>query len=107
MNVILYIVAYILVATLTPIGFVYGIIRSPKYVGRKLRRMSISLDQFGNVVMCELFDDILGDGFGNEDETISSRLGALKKAGRLKPIGKAIAYILNKIDNNHVEKAIE
>lgn len=104
---ILYVIAYLLVAVLSPVGFLYGLIVNPMGAKRKLLKMAVSLDQFGNVVMAEMFNHILGKGFGDEDETISSRLGKLKKQGKLKPIGRALAFILNTLDKNHVEKSIE
>ena len=73
--------------------------------------MAISVDQLGNVVMSSLFNDILikkyGHKFGDEDETVSMVLGVNKATGTLTKLGKLIADILNKIEHNHVEKAIE
>jgi hypothetical protein len=107
MKGLLYIIAYILVAVFAPIGVIYGIIRNPRGVADKLFKMAISLDQFGNVAMEETFNDILGKGFGDEDETVSSVLGKNKEAGTLKLTGKLLSFILNKLDKNHVEKSIE
>jgi hypothetical protein len=73
--------------------------------------MSVSVDQLGNTVMSTLFNDILitkyGHKFGDEDQTISMVLGVNKAIGTLTKVGRLIADILNKIDPNHVEKAIE
>ena len=68
--------------------------------------MAKSIDQHGNVAGGPLFNLILGKGFGNEDETISSVLGRNKKDGTLMPMGKAVAWGLNRLDKNHVEKSI-
>jgi hypothetical protein len=73
--------------------------------------MSVSVDQLGNTVMSTLFNDILitkyGHKFGDEDQTISMVLGVNKAIGTLTKTGRLIATVLNKIDKNHVEKAIE
>ena len=45
--------------------------------------------------------------FGNPDETISSVLGRNKLKNNLTYIGKTLAKILNLIEKDHVEKAIE
>ncbi len=107
LNAFLYIIAYILVAILAPVGVIYGIFRNPKGFGKKLLDMAVSLDQFGNVAVSEMLNDFLGEGFGDEDETISSVLGRNKRDGKLKPTGRAISWILNTLDKDHVEKSIE
>jgi len=73
--------------------------------------MAVSVDQLGNVVMSTLLNDIMitkyGHKFGDEDQTISMVLGVNKAMGTLTDKGKSLADFLNKIDPNHVEKAIE
>jgi hypothetical protein len=73
--------------------------------------IAISFDQLGGVLGAPLFNVILrkkgGATFGNPDETISSVLGKLKKSGHLTGMGKFFATLLNKIEKQHVEKAIE
>ncbi|AOR29526.1 NUDIX hydrolase [Formosa sp. Hel1_33_131] len=72
---------------------------------------AISIDQLGNVVCKELFNDTLilhtGIPFGNPDETISSVLGKNKKANTLSKGGKGLDWILNKLDPNHSINSIE
>jgi hypothetical protein len=46
-----------------------------------------------------------GHRFGDPNETVSHVLGKNKAQNKLYPIGKALAWLLNKIDENHVEKA--
>ena len=46
-----------------------------------------------------------GHRFGNSNETVSHVLGKLKAEGKLLPLGKALGWILNKIDKLHIEKA--
>ncbi len=71
--------------------------------------IAISFDQLGGVLGAPLFNKILrkkfGHKFGNPDETISFVLGQNKASGHLTRFGKFIADLLNKIDDNHVEKA--
>lgn len=102
MGFILYIIAYLLVAIFTPIGIVYSHIK-----GRgNLKDMAIALDEFGNVAMKELFNDILGNGFGG-DETISSVLGKNELNGTLKPLGRLLNGVLNLLDKDHSVKSIK
>jgi len=97
-----------------PIGWLYSLITfrcSIKKLGNYSFVMSVSVDQLGNTVMSTLFNDILitkyGHRFGDEDQTISMVLGVNKAMGTLTNKGKFLADTLNKIDPNHVEKAIE
>ena len=107
MWVLLSIVASLLIVLLAPIGVAFGFFREQYF-----KKLSISLDQFGNVAMMVIFDDILITKesihlFGNPDETISSVLGKNKVANTLAPLGKFLDSILNKIDKNHSIKSIE
>lgn len=77
------------------------ITRSLAAVGRYLTRVLLSVDQLGNA--------LLG---GDEDETISSRLGKLKlkHGGRIpwtRPLSKTVDAVLDRIDPNHSIDAIE
>ena len=111
---ILLITAVLMSIILYPLGWVYSLITfrlSLKQLGRYWFVMAVSVDQLGNVVMGTLFNDILirkyGHKFGDEDQTVSMVLGVNKKMGTLTKLGKLIADILNFIDKDHVEKAIE
>ena len=103
-----------------PIGFVYTAIRSIVNVSFKkwwlrtskyLYVISYSIDQLGNVVMQEMFNDILirkgGLKFGNPDETISSVLGKNAEKNKLTFVGTFIGMILDSLDYNHMKDAIE
>ncbi len=95
---------------LYPIGMVYGVIKiAVMYIGAILKTLAIGINQFGNVVCADLFNDTLikkdGVKFGNPYNTISKVLGKNKRAGTLTKLGKFFANILNKIDPNHVENA--
>lgn len=111
---VLLVIAVLMSVVLYPLGWIYSIITfrgSLKKLGSWWFVMAVSVDQLGNVVMSTLFNDILikkyGYEFGNEDLTVSAVLGVNKKMGTLTKLGKFIADVLNKIDPNHVEKAIE
>ena len=103
-GLILVITALLLSAIILPIGFVVGIIAA---LDNYLFRITKSIDQLGNVVCAELFDWMLvkkGKHFGNEDETISSVLG--RNIDNLTIAGKCLVWLLNTIENDHVQKAI-
>ena len=92
---------------------------------------ALAIDQFGNVFFQHLFNitlikykvefkiNHLDDGnidtelrdnpnrFGNPDETISSVLGKNKRENTLTKTGKALDWILDKLDPNHSIKSIE
>jgi len=73
-------------------------------------QIAIAIDELGNTLCQDLFNNTMraegGHKFGNSDETVSYVLGKLKKEDKLLPVGKALAWILNKIDENHVEDAV-
>jgi hypothetical protein len=111
---ILLVIAVLMSVVLYPIGWIYSMINfklSFKRLGGYWYVMAVSVDQLGNVVMGTLFNDIFirkyGHKFGDEDQTVSMVLGVNKKMGTLTKFGKFIADVLNKIEPNHVEKAIE
>lgn len=96
---------------LMPICFMYSLIRAIKHKGLSYYfwQCALSIDQTGNTVCQFLFNDFMikpnGHRCGNPDETVSYVLGMNKAKGTLYSLGRAIAWILNKIDKNHVEKA--
>ncbi len=70
-------------------------------IGKWLFNVLIGIDQFGNAV--------LG---GDPDETISSRLGKLKRrhGGRIpwhRPLSKVVDWGLERIDRGHSNDSIE
>lgn len=112
MGFLLLIIAKALSWVLFPLGWLYSLVTLRLRWGRLNEYalgIALSLDQMGNVVLANLMNDFLikkeGYKFGNPDDTISAVLGFNKFKGALLPAGKAIAYILNKIDKDHVEKA--
>ncbi len=121
MGVLVFLIAVILGAVLLPLGLVYGItdafFRMKFKTGLKrlnsyFYAVAISIDQLGNTICVELFNDTLidkhnGHRFGNVDETISSVLGKNKLKGTLTIAGKILDWILDKLDPNHSIKSIE
>ncbi|MDB4301943.1 hypothetical protein N9924_00100 [bacterium] len=115
-GLILLIIALTLSGILFPIGFIYSLISLRFRFSSYLKVIAISIDQLGNVICGELFNDTLIKGdtfnikphnFGDEDETISMVLGINKERGTLTKLGEWVSSILNKIEKDHVEKAIE
>jgi hypothetical protein len=111
---ILLCLAVVLSAILYPVGWIYSMVTfrlNFKKLGQYWFIMAVSVDQLGNTVMSTLFNDLLirkyGHKFGDEDQTISMVLGVNKAMGTLTDLGRFIADVLNLIDPNHVEKAIE
>jgi len=109
MTFLLYIIARILGLILMPIGLIYAMFKED--VSGYFYKMAISFDQLGNVALSRLFNDILikanRDRFGNEDETISSVLGKNEVNGTLRPLGKFLVFVLDKLDKDHSKKSIE
>ena len=109
---ILFGIAFVLLVTTTPIGFVYALLRQ-LFLG-KIKTLQIyfievalSLDNAGNVIMQHLLNDTLlikntnTYQFGNKKETISSVIGKNHLTNTLSPLGKALNTFLNFIDKDH------
>ncbi|MBP7834935.1 hypothetical protein KA025_02505 [Candidatus Saccharibacteria bacterium] len=112
MGFLLLIIAKLISYIIFPIGWIYSLITfRTSFIKLSDYALTIALgiDQLGNVVMSNLFNDILiyreGHKFGNPDETVSFVLGKNKETKTLKYFGRVLSSILNKIDKNHVEKA--
>jgi len=116
MNFILFLLAFILVAVFTPLGFITVIIISLLNWNKGILQdyffnLALSLDQFGNVSMQRTFNLILIKKesihkFGNPDETISSVLGKNQKAATLIYFGKRLVALLDAIEKDHSLKSI-
>tara|TARA_R110001632_G_scaffold125931_3_gene239427 strand:- start:1747 stop:2100 length:354 start_codon:yes stop_codon:yes gene_type:complete len=111
---ILLIIAILMSVILFPLGWLYSLFTfklSIRKLSGYFKAIAISIDQLGNVVMANLMNDTLikdnGHKFGDPDETISMVLGLNKREKSLTNMGIRIADILNKIEKDHVEKAIE
>lgn len=107
---ILLIVALILAFFLLPIGFAFQVIVSLfRAIDSYLFRIAKSLDQHGNTVCEELFNQLLikkkDIPFGDMDRTISYVLA--RNRGNLTLLGRALAWLLEAIDKDHLDKSID
>jgi 8-oxo-dGTP diphosphatase len=109
---VLFGIAFGLIVTTTPIGFLYALLRQLffgkiKSLQNYFIEVALALDNAGNVIMQHLLNDILlikntnTYFFGNKKETISSVIGKNSLTGTLSPLGKALNSFLNFIDKNH------
>lgn len=118
--ILLLIVAILLFGVLLVPAILWGIVASfwkrkfnngTNEIAKWFYAWALSIDQLGNVVCKELFNDALitpsGIEFGNPDETISSVLGKNKLNNSLTWLGKSLDWILNKLDPNHSINSIE
>jgi hypothetical protein len=105
-------IAFVLVVTTTPIGFLYALLRQ-LFLG-KIKTLQIyfieialALDNAGNVIMQHLLNDTLlikntnTYQFGNKNETISSVIGKNHLTNTLSSLRKSLNAFLNFIDKDH------
>lgn len=108
MNVILFLVAYVIFLPLSVLNFVY--VASKGKAKGYFRSSAVNLDKFGNREFRSIFNATLrkpnGYEFGNFDETISSVLGKNQRDDTLTRTGKVLAWILDTIDKDHCRKSI-
>ena len=105
MNVILFLIAYILFLPLTIWN--YFLVNQKGY----FRSSALSLDKYANREFRTLWNKYLrkenGYHFGYNEETISSALGKNEQLGTLTKTGKRLVWLLNKLDKNHCIKSIK
>jgi hypothetical protein len=123
MGLLLFIVSIILGAVffgislvLTPIYYIltFKWKTGAKKLDRYFYLCALGVDQLGNVLTSQVLNKALLKGkpqyeslyFGNPDDTISYIIGQNKYGNNLTRIGKAIDWVLHKLDPYHVEKAI-
>lgn len=119
-SLLLLVIALILLFTFSPVGLIYTCIVSICSKERKLKTdikeyfqsIAVGLDQTGNVVMRDIFNQILITSesthqFGDIDETISSVLGKNQIAETLTMFGRLIVKMLDKFEPDHCKKSIE
>ena len=110
MNLLLFLVAWILIPPLTVWNL---IVVNKKYGNTKgyFRSTALSIDIWANREFRTLWNSRLiiegGYQFGREGETISSALGKNKLMGTLTKEGNKLANILDKIDSNHCIKSMK
>ena len=109
---LLFIIAFVLLVTTAPIGFLYALIRQTFLSKTKplrifLVEVALALDVAGNVMMQHLLNDILlvknpnTYYFGNSKETISSVIGKNSLTQTLSFLGIGLNAFLNLLDKNH------
>jgi hypothetical protein len=111
-NLLLLILSVVLFLFFGSIGFIYSILhRLLRSVGNYFWQIAVAIDELGNTVCQDLFNNIMrkrgGYRFGNSNETVSYVLGVLKQEDKLLPIGGFVSWLLNKIDKHHVEDAVK
>jgi hypothetical protein len=109
---LLFVIAFVLLVTTTPIGFLYALIRQTFFSKTKplrifLLEVALALDVAGNVMMQHLLNDTLlikntnTYYFGNPKETISSVIGKNSLTQTLSFLGRCLNAFLNFLDKNH------
>lgn len=120
MGFVLFIVALTLVGVIGVIGFISTLLyyfftlkweQGYDASNKFMYKLALSIDQFGNVACAVPFGYLLikkfGIPFGDEDDTISYILALNRDRGTLTTLGKWLAYILDVLDTDHLDKAIE
>ena len=104
-NILLFAIAYILFLPLSIVNWFFV-----KDKHGYFKSSAVNLDKFGNREFRTLFNKVLisnkGYRFGDIGETISSVLGKNQLTGTLTRFGRAIVWILDKIDKDHCFKSI-
>lgn len=110
----LVLVALLLFYIITPIAFIYALLPKRRWYKRTIlyfKKIAYSIDQLGNTIVRDLFNDIMIKdntlAFGKPDETISSVMGKNKLKNNLTKVGLFLDSILEKLDSNHSIKSIE
>ena len=110
MNLLLFIIAWILIPPLTVWNL---IIVNQKYGNTKgyFRSTALSLDIWANFELRTLWNTKLringGYEFGKIGETISSALGKNERDNTLSKKGKLLVKILDFLDKNHCQKSMK
>lgn len=109
-DILLFLVAYILLLPLTLINFIVVSMTSKDNAKGYFRSTAVNIDKFGNREFRKLWNITLrkdnGYEFGNPEETISSALGKNERDGTLSKTGKVLTWLLNLLDKNHGLKSI-
>lgn len=107
---ILYLIAYLLYLPLSVVNYICVAFTAKDRGKGYFRSSAVTLDRLGNREFRTLFNLALrkkyGYEFGNFEETISSVLGKNQRDGTLSNTGKALAWLLDKIDKDHCAKSI-
>lgn len=112
MGIILFLVAKILQWLLSPLFFIYAVIRlrNFKKISTYFIDVAFGIDQLGNIMGGPIMNDVLLKKdpiklYGNPDETISHVTGVNYVSQKMTWCGKLVARILNNVEAQHVEMA--
>lgn len=126
MKFLLFIIAITATSTLTvlylPINIIYYIFtfkwKTGSYkIGQYFYQMALSIDQFANVSLQtplnflmikknHLRHEQIHFKFGDEDDTVSYGIAMNQKLDSLTKFGKFWGWFLNKVDKDHLKKAL-
>jgi len=110
-DLLLFLASYVLLLPLTIINYFVVLFTSKDHAKGYFRSTAVNMDKFGNREFRTLWNKTLrkenGYKFGNPEETISSALGKNERDGTLSRTGKALAWLLNKIDKDHCKKSVQ
>ncbi len=117
--IIVFIIAYYAYKYLLWFGIVYAVVigitntqedDEPKF-HKYLWEVSRSIDQTLNAILLFPLNDFMrkpkGTNYGNPDETISGVTGKNQLSNSLTWFGKAVNWMLNKLEKDHCINAIE
>lgn len=119
MGFVLFIVAIILVSILTAVNLIVTPIlylvtlrwkSGSKAIDRYFLKLAVCLDVFGNISSAKMLQATMtkkGIHQFGKLETVSYVLGRSKYANDLTRFGKFIVWLLDVLETDHVEKAIE
>lgn len=106
-SIIILVIAVLLFCIFAPFGILYSLTGGFTYLGKIIMRISVSIDQLGNVVCGKLLNKIFtkeGNNFGLEDDTVSEVLA--KNQHNVTKLGYIVSRILEKLDKNHLQKSL-
>ena len=107
---ILFFFAIISAIGIYPLGFLYRIVKWESFKSY-LRKVSLTIDITGNIVVGELLNDNFiteasAHKFGVHQETISDNLGENERDETLTSFGKRFSNLLSVFDFDHAKKSI-
>jgi len=118
-NIIIFLVAILLLLTIGIYGVIYTMIVSVfkfktvsflKYWGDFFYSINVGIDKIGNVFLSMFLNEYTikdkSYPFGNINHTISHVLAFNYINGNLKPLGKFIVDVLERLDPGHMDKSL-
>lgn len=113
-GIVLYLVARFMQWLLSPLFLIFAILslRDFNKISSYFGDTALSIDQLGNTMGAPLFNSVFLRNnpkvlFGNPDQTISYVVGVNYLDNKLTSFGIFVVKILNTLDKNHVQNAVE